>query len=57
MGIWRLLDLFEAHRFPVTRYAVGQALEKNPAAAEAVGGLCIWKRSNSAPRGRDMPDR
>lgn len=29
-GIWRMLDIFEAHSVPVTIYAVGQALEKNP---------------------------
>ncbi|KAF2165134.1 carbohydrate esterase family 4 protein [Zasmidium cellare ATCC 36951] len=30
VGIWRILDTFEAHRMPVTVYAVGQALEMNP---------------------------
>lgn len=36
VGVWRLLDLFEAHGMPVTCYAVGQALEKNPAVARAL---------------------
>ncbi|KAF2501231.1 glycoside hydrolase/deacetylase [Lophium mytilinum] len=35
VGIWRLLNLFEAYKFPVTAYAVGLALEKNPAVAKA----------------------
>ncbi|KAH8812241.1 possibe polysaccharide deacetylase [Xylogone sp. PMI_703] len=35
VGVWRLLDCFEQHSLPVTVYAVGQAFEKNPEAAEA----------------------
>ncbi|KAF2668298.1 possibe polysaccharide deacetylase [Microthyrium microscopicum] len=35
VGVWRLLNLFEKHGVPVTAYAVGQALEKNPAVAKA----------------------
>lgn len=35
VGVWRLLDVFEARQLPVTCYAVGLALEKNPEAAEA----------------------
>ena len=35
VGVWRLLDCFEAHKMPVTAYAVGQAFEKNPEAARA----------------------
>lgn len=31
-----MLNLFEAHGFPITCYAVGQALEKNPAVAKAL---------------------
>ena len=34
VGIWRLLNLFEAHKMPITCYAVGQALEKNPDVAK-----------------------
>ncbi|KAL4876885.1 hypothetical protein BJY04DRAFT_222561 [Aspergillus karnatakaensis] len=34
-GVWRLLDLFEAQNLPVTVYAVGMALEKNPEVARA----------------------
>lgn len=36
VGIWRLLNLFEAHSMPITTYAVGQALEKNPDVAKAL---------------------
>lgn len=35
VGVWRLLNLFEKHKCKVTIYAVGQALEKNPAVARA----------------------
>jgi len=35
VGVWRLLGAFERHKYPVTIYAVGQALEKNPEAARA----------------------
>ena len=35
VGIWRMLNTFEAHNMPVTIYAVGQALEKNPAVIQA----------------------
>ena len=35
VGVWRLLDLFEEHDMPVTVYAVGQALERNPEATHA----------------------
>ena len=35
VGVWRLLSMFEKHDVPVTAYAVGQALEKNPAVAKA----------------------
>lgn len=31
-----MLDLFEAHGMPITCYAVGQALEKNPEVAKAL---------------------
>lgn len=31
-----MLNLFEAHSMPITCYAVGQALEKNPDVAEAL---------------------
>lgn len=36
VGIWRMLNLFEAHEMPITCYAVGQALEMNPAVAKAL---------------------
>ncbi|KAK1045573.1 hypothetical protein LTR33_015170 [Friedmanniomyces endolithicus] len=36
VGIWRMLNLFEAHKIPITAYAVGQALEMNPAVATAL---------------------
>lgn len=35
VGVWRLLSAFEKHGYPVTAYAIGQAFEKNPEAAEA----------------------
>jgi peptidoglycan/xylan/chitin deacetylase (PgdA/CDA1 family) len=35
VGVWRLLNLFEKNKVPVTVFAVGQALEKNPAVAKA----------------------
>jgi peptidoglycan/xylan/chitin deacetylase (PgdA/CDA1 family) len=35
VGVWRMLDLFEKHGFPVTAYAVGMAFEKNPEVAKA----------------------
>lgn len=36
VGIWRMLNLFEAHKMPITAYAVGQALECNPDVAVAL---------------------
>lgn len=36
VGIWRMLNLFEAYGMPITCYAVGQALEKNPDVAKAL---------------------
>ncbi|MDH4177577.1 MAG: allantoinase PuuE [Thermoleophilia bacterium] len=36
VGFWRVHRLFTAHGLPVTVYAVGQALERNPAAARAM---------------------
>ena len=36
VGIWRMLNLFEAHGMPITCYAVGQALEKNPDVVKAL---------------------
>jgi hypothetical protein len=35
VGVWRLLNLFEKHKVPITAFAVGKALEKNPAVAKA----------------------
>lgn len=35
-GFWRVHRIFEEHGFPLTVYAVGQALERNPAAARAM---------------------
>lgn len=32
-GVWRLFRLFNKHGFKYTLYAVGQAIEKNPAVA------------------------
>jgi peptidoglycan/xylan/chitin deacetylase (PgdA/CDA1 family) len=35
-GVWRLLDLFNARGVPLTAFAVGRALELNPAIGEAL---------------------
>jgi allantoinase len=35
-GLWRILGLFEKRRLPLTVFAVGMALERNPAAAAAM---------------------
>lgn len=35
-GVWRLLDLFSTRSLPVTVFGVATALEKNPAAVEAM---------------------
>ena len=32
-GVWRILSLFREHRLPLTVYAVGMALERNPTVA------------------------
>jgi len=34
-GVWRLLDLFARRKLPLTVFAVGMALERNPEAAKA----------------------
>jgi len=36
VGVWRILELFASRGLPFTLYAVGYALAKNPAVAEAV---------------------
>ena len=38
-GLWRLLRLFEGHRLPLTAFAVGRALERNPEAGAALAEL------------------
>lgn len=35
-GIWRLLRLFDEHNIPLTLFATGLALERNPPLAEAL---------------------
>jgi putative urate catabolism protein len=35
-GIWRILDLFDAHGLPLTAFAVGRALELNPGIGRAL---------------------
>jgi len=37
-GVWRILELFSARNLPLTAFAVGRALELNPAIGEALGG-------------------
>lgn len=39
VGFWRLLRLFEDRRVPFTAYAVGMALDRNPAAGAALARL------------------
>jgi putative urate catabolism protein len=36
VGFWRVHRIFTSHALPLTVYAVGQALERNPAAARAM---------------------
>ena len=36
VGFWRVHRIFTAHGLPLTVYAVGRALEQNPAAARAM---------------------
>ncbi|KAK3660770.1 hypothetical protein LTR56_000528 [Elasticomyces elasticus] len=57
VGIWRMLNLFEAHKMPITCYAVGQALEKNPAVAQALkeGGHEIASHAYRWIDYHDMP--
>lgn len=38
-GVWRLLRLFEAHGLPLTAFAVGRALERNPEVGAALAEL------------------
>ena len=35
-GVWRILELFKARDLPLTAFAVGQALERNPAIGSAL---------------------
>ena len=35
-GVWRILRLFEAHKFKFTCYAVGKAVESNPSVIQAM---------------------
>jgi allantoinase len=35
-GVWRILELFEAHGLPLTSFAVGRALELNPEIGRAL---------------------
>ncbi len=36
-GVWRVLELFKARGLPLTAFAVGQALERNPEIGRALG--------------------
>jgi len=36
VGVWRILELFARHKLPLTVYGVAMAMERNPAAAEAM---------------------
>jgi len=35
-GVWRILNLFARHKMPLTVYGVAMAMERNPAAVEAM---------------------
>ena len=35
-GVWRILELFKERELPLTAFAVGQALERNPALGQAL---------------------
>lgn len=36
VGVWRILELFRRYRMPLTVYGVAMAMERNPAAVEAM---------------------
>jgi putative urate catabolism protein len=36
VGVWRILDLFRKHKLPLTVYGVAMAMERHPAAVEAM---------------------
>jgi putative urate catabolism protein len=36
VGVWRILGLFARHKLPLTTYGVAMAMERNPAAVEAM---------------------
>jgi putative urate catabolism protein len=36
VGVWRLLDLFSRYEMPITVYGVAMAMERNPAAVDAL---------------------
>jgi putative urate catabolism protein len=36
VGVWRILDLFARYKMPMTVYGVAMAMERNPAAVEAM---------------------
>jgi len=36
VGVWRILELFARHKLPLTVYGVAMAMERNPAAVEAM---------------------
>jgi putative urate catabolism protein len=36
VGVWRILSLFARHKLPLTVYGVAMAMERNPAAVEAM---------------------
>jgi putative urate catabolism protein len=36
VGVWRILNLFARHKLPLTVYGVAMAMERNPAAVEAM---------------------
>lgn len=42
-GFWRLLSLFEKKKIPATVFAVGMALERNPAVCHALSAKKDWE--------------
>jgi peptidoglycan/xylan/chitin deacetylase (PgdA/CDA1 family) len=54
-GFWRVHRIFERHGLPLTVYAVGQALERNPEAARAMVGAG-WEVASHGWRWIDYAD-
>src|SRR2546430_8030199 len=55
-GFWRVHRIFTKHGLPLTVYGVGQALERNPAAARAMVEAG-WERSEERRVGGECRSR